>query len=72
MRCRPAPALSAENLLYLAAQTDDARYLEKLTLTLRSSAPMFEKAPAAVPRLAAVLAAYLDGSSETLADATKQ
>ena len=65
-------SLSAENLLYLAAQTDDPRYPEKLRLTLRSSAPMFEKAPAAVPRLAAVLAEYLDGSPETLADSTKQ
>ncbi len=57
----PAGAsVSAENLLYLARRTGQQEYSDRLQETLQSQAVMLSRAPAGVPRTAAVLAEYLD------------
>ncbi len=53
-------SVSAENLQYLATATNEAKYAALLKETLQSLVPMFQRAPAGVPRVAAVLAEYLD------------
>ena len=57
-------SVAAENLSYLASTFDGADYAKRLRATLQSAVPMFEKAPAAVPRMAAVLAGYVDDATE--------
>ncbi len=57
----PAGAsVAAENLQYLAGQIPDTDYNQRLKSTLESFSPMFKQGPAGVPRVAAVLARYLD------------
>jgi hypothetical protein len=57
-------SVSAENLLYLARQLKDASYEQRLEQTLQSLVPLLRGAPSAAPRAAAVLAEYLDASSD--------
>ena len=52
--------VSAENLQYLAEHSDNEIYSARLKETLQSLVPYFQRAPAGVPRVAAVLAKYLD------------
>jgi uncharacterized protein YyaL (SSP411 family) len=53
-------SVSAENLLFLSDQFPDADYRERLERTLKSFLPLLERAPAAAPRAATVMAEYLD------------
>ena len=57
-------SVSAENLQMLWKLTGDERYRTRLRETLQSMAPLFRRAPAGVPRAAAVLAEYLDHESK--------
>tara|TARA_R110002049_G_scaffold309268_1_gene519523 strand:- start:32674 stop:34656 length:1983 start_codon:yes stop_codon:yes gene_type:complete len=58
-------SVSAENLLFLTQHVDADVYQEKLQRTLQSAAPLFSRAPGAVPRLASVLAEHLDHRQDT-------
>ncbi len=53
-------SVSAENLLYLATHTAKASYRDRLSKTFQSILPMLDRAPGAVPRITATMAASLD------------
>lgn len=53
-------SVSAENLHYLAKTTKNESYRSRLQETLESMGPTFKRAPAAMPRAAAILAEYLE------------
>ena len=55
-----AASVSAENLMYLSEQFPEAGYGDRLERSLKSMLPMFRRAPAAIPRFAAVLAQHVD------------
>jgi uncharacterized protein YyaL (SSP411 family) len=53
-------SVSAANLVYLGVQLNKPEYLTRAEETLRDAAPLLERAPAALPRMAVALAALLD------------
>jgi uncharacterized protein YyaL (SSP411 family) len=56
-------SVTAANLLYLSQHGIDRGYRPRLQATLQSITPLIRRAPAAAPRAAAVMAAYLDSPS---------
>ena len=56
-------SVAAENLMFLSKHYKESKYAERLQQTLHSQIPMFRRAPGGIPRIAAVLAAYLDEKS---------
>ena len=57
-----AISVSLENLAYLHKRFPDGGYLQRQKQTFESLGPLFQRAPAAVPRAAAALADYLDSN----------
>ena len=53
-------SVSAENLMYLSKHFPDGEYQAKLKATIIAALPMFRRGPAGIPRMAAVVAEYLD------------
>ena len=53
-------SISAENLAYLSKHSDGPEYGNRLVETLQSMAVVMKRSPAGAPRIAAVLAEYLD------------
>lgn len=52
--------VAAGNLVYLAGELERPEYLDRAEETLRAFAPLLEHSPAAMPRMAVSLAAFLD------------
>ena len=53
-------SVSAENLIYLDRHTEGDKYRDRLRRTLATIASLIDQAPAAAPRGAAAMAAFLD------------
>ena len=53
-------AVAVGNLVYLARELERPEYLDRAEQTLRACAPLLEHSPAAMPRMAVSLAAFLD------------
>ena len=53
-------AVTASNLIYLAAARDKPDYLDRAEKTIQAAASFFDRSPSAVPRMAIALAELLD------------
>lgn len=53
-------SVAAENLLFLSRQFPEADYRQRLEQTLKSFLPLLDRAPAAAPRAATIMAEFLD------------